>query len=74
MDRHFFFENLGGAAFTYRDGLGEWRAGDHSNLDSEHTHEPIAIGDEPCICLIATSAPLELKTMLGKVLQPLVRL
>lgn len=59
---------------AYRDGIGEWRAGDLSDLDGEHTHEPIAFGDEPCICLIATSAPLEFKTMVGKVLQPLVRL
>lgn len=59
---------------AYRDGIGEWRAGDLSDLDGEHTHEPIAFGDEPCICLIATSAPLEFKTVLGKVLQPLVRL
>lgn len=59
---------------AYRDGLGEWRAGDLSDLDGEHTHEPIAFGDEPCICLIATSAPLEFKTMVGKVLQPLIRM
>ena len=59
---------------AYRDELGEWRAGDLADLDHEHTHEPVAIGDEPCICLIATSAPLEFKTMLGKALQPFVRL
>ncbi len=59
---------------AYRDGLGEWRAGDLSDLDQDHTHEPIAIGSEPCICLIATAAPLEFKTMLGKALQPFVRL
>jgi len=59
---------------AYRDDLGEWRAGDLADLSGDHTHEPIAFGDEPCICLIATSAPLAFKTMLGKALQPLVRL
>ncbi len=59
---------------AYRDALGEWRAGDIADLDHEHTHEPIAFGDEPCVCLIATSAPLEFKTVLGKVLQPFVEL
>ncbi len=59
---------------AYRDELGEWRAGDIADLDHDHTHEPVAFGDEPCICLIATSAPLEFKTMLGRALQPFVRL
>ena len=59
---------------AYHDGLGEWRAGDIADLDRDQTHEPIAIGEEPCICLIATSAPLEFKTMLGKALQPFVGL
>ncbi len=59
---------------AYRDSLGEWHAGDLADLDADHTHEPIAFGEEPCVCLIATSAPLEFKTMLGKVLQPLVRI
>ena len=59
---------------AYRDELGEWRAGDIADLDRDHTHEPVAFGDEPCICLIATSAPLEFKTMLGRALQPFVRL
>lgn len=59
---------------AYRDELGEWRAGDLADLDHDHTHEPVAFGDDPCICLIATSAPLAFKTLLGKALQPFVRL
>ncbi len=59
---------------AYRDALGEWRAGDLADLTGDHTHEPIAFGDEPCVCLIATSAPLEFKTVLGKALQPFVAL
>lgn len=59
---------------AYRDELGEFVAGDLADLDSHHTHEPMATGDEDCICLIATSAPLEFKTLLGKVAQPFVGL
>lgn len=59
---------------AYRDEVGEFAAGDLADLDGEHTHQPEAVGDEPCICLIATSAPLEFKTMLGKIAQPFVGL
>lgn len=59
---------------AYKDQLGEFGVGDLADLDGAHTHTPEATGDEPCICLIATSAPLEFKTMLGKIAQPFVGL
>jgi putative transcriptional regulator len=59
---------------AYKDEIGEFGVGDLADLGGDHTHQPEAIGDEPCICLIATSAPLEFKTMLGKIAQPFVRL
>ncbi len=55
---------------AYRDELGEWRAGDLADLDGAETHAPEAIGEEYCICLAATSAPLDFKTMVGRVIQP----
>ncbi|MEO1252896.1 MAG: ChrR family anti-sigma-E factor [Pseudomonadota bacterium] len=57
---------------AYRDDIGEFGVGDLADLDGEHTHQPEAIGDEPCICLIATSAPLRFTTMLGRIAQPFV--
>ena len=59
---------------AYRDELGEFAVGDLADLDGETTHQPQAVGDEPCICLIATSAPLQFKTMLGRIAQPFVGL
>jgi len=59
---------------AYRDEIGEFRAGDLADLDGEHTHTPEAFGDEPCICLIATDAPLAFKTLTGKIVQPFVGL
>lgn len=58
----------------YEDALGTFAEGDLADLDDTHTHEPQATGDEPCICLIATSAPLVFKGVVGKVIQPFVRL
>ncbi|MEM1193311.1 MAG: ChrR family anti-sigma-E factor [Pseudomonadota bacterium] len=59
---------------AYRDQTGDYGAGDLADLDGSHTHSPEAFGDEPCICLIATSAPLVFKDMVGKVIQPFVGL
>ena len=59
---------------AYEDEIGEFRAGDLADLSDEDTHSPLAIGDEPCICLIATNAPLIFKDVIGKVMQPLIRL
>lgn len=59
---------------AYRDQNGEFCEGDLADLDGSHTHSPEAFGDEPCICLIATSAPLVFKDMIGKVIQPFVGL
>jgi len=59
---------------AYKDELGEFRAGDLADLGGDHTHTPTAIGDEPCICLIATAAPLKFKTLTGKLVQPFIGL
>jgi len=59
---------------AYEDELGEFARGDLVDLDHEATHSPRAIGDGPCICLIATSGPLAFKTFLGKAIQPFIGL
>lgn len=59
---------------AYEDELGEFKAGDLADLGGDHTHTPTAIGDEPCICLIATAAPLKFKTLTGKLVQPFIGL
>lgn len=59
---------------AYEDELGVFRAGDLADLDGEATHSPCAIGDEDCICLIATSGPLAFKGLVGRVVQPFVGL
>ncbi len=59
---------------AYEDEVGTFRAGDLADLDDGVVHAPKAIGDEACICLVATNAPLAFTGMIGKVIQPFVRL
>jgi putative transcriptional regulator len=59
---------------AYEDEIGEFSRGDLVDLDDEDTHSPRAIGDEPCLCLIATSGPLAFKTFLGRAIQPFIGL
>ncbi|MEO0399951.1 MAG: ChrR family anti-sigma-E factor [Pseudomonadota bacterium] len=59
---------------AYKDELGEFRPGDLADLDDDAEHSPVAIGEEDCICLIATNAPLVFKDLVGKLVQPFVGL
>jgi len=58
----------------YEDELGLYQTGDIADLDANHSHSPKATGDEACVCLIATSAPLIFKDMVSKVIQPFIGL
>jgi putative transcriptional regulator len=53
------------------DEIGCFTVGDIADLDSDIEHQPIVDGDEDCICLVATDAPLQFKTLLGKIVQPI---
>lgn len=59
---------------AYTDEVGEFGVGDLADLDENTTHTPKATGDEPCICLIATAAPLKFKTLTGRIAQPFIGL
>lgn len=59
---------------SYADEVGAFARGDLADLDDAVTHSPLAVGDEDCVCLIATSAPLVFKGLIGKVVQPFIGL
>jgi putative transcriptional regulator len=59
---------------AYDDELGSFARGDFADLDEEDTHSPMAVGDRPCICLIATNAALSFREISGKIVQPFVGL
>ncbi len=59
---------------SYTDEVGEFRRGDLADLGEDVLHAPLATGDEPCICLIATNAPLRFRTIVGRIVQPFIGL
>ncbi len=59
---------------SYTDEVGDFRCGDLADLDEDVLHAPTATGDEPCICLIATSAPLRFRSIVGRIVQPFIGL
>jgi len=40
-----------------RDGERLYQAGDVGDLDDATTHNPVVVGDEPCVCVIAEDGP-----------------
>ncbi len=56
---------------SYCDEIGRFAAGDVADLDPGVEHQPIADTDRPCICLIATDAPLRFRGLVPRLLQPL---
>jgi putative transcriptional regulator len=51
---------------SYTDELGQFRAGDIADLDTGDRHRPVVDGAEPCIALIAASAPVEFEGKLNR--------
>lgn len=44
-----------------------YRAGDFTERDAQHTHRPLAYGNEPCVCLFATQGRLVPAGWLGRI-------
>ena len=57
---------------SYRDELGIYRTGDLADLDNSVHHQPVADGNETCVCLIATDQQLHFSGALSRMLQPLI--
>jgi putative transcriptional regulator len=58
-------------AGAYSDETGEYRAGELADLDEHIEHRPRAIGDEPCICIIAGETHPRYKTLTLRLLRPI---
>lgn len=59
---------------AYRDAFGRFGPGDVADLDDHVEHTPKVEPGGPCICLVATEAPTKFKTLIGKIMQPIVRI
>lgn len=59
-------------AGSYSDALGRFRPGDLAETGPEVEHQPVADPGAPCICLIATEAPLRFHSRTARLLQSMI--
>ncbi len=57
---------------SFRDALGQYRAGDCIEMDEEVIHQPVVDQDGECICLAAVEGRLRLSGWIGRLIQPLI--
>lgn len=57
-------------AFT--DGTAVFRRGDLEEADESLTHQPVATPEADCICLAVTDAPLKFRSLLLRLVQPIL--
>ena len=53
---------------------GRFAAGDCDDADQDVEHSPVVDVGEECICLVAMQGTIKLRGMVGRLLQPLIRL
>ncbi|UDF02703.1 ChrR family anti-sigma-E factor [Asticcacaulis sp. AND118] len=58
---------------SFSDDGGVYRPGDCVSCDEGDHHSPLIAADD-CLCLIAATAPIAPRTLLGKLLQPFARI
>lgn len=51
---------------AFRDDQGEFGPGDFAAADGDYEHQPIVVGDEPCLCLFATEGRLKPRGLIGR--------
>ncbi len=59
---------------SYRAGGTQFRPGDVECADEATNHRPVADPEETCICLAVTDAPLRFRNLLGRLMQPFIRI
>jgi putative transcriptional regulator len=59
---------------AYSDPTGRYGAGDFQFADQGLEHGPLADLDGECICLISAEGPMQMQGLIGKLMQPFVRL
>lgn len=57
---------------SLHDAIGDYYPGDFIMADASLEHEPSAGPDEECICLAAVDGRLQMKSRLGRLIQPLL--
>ena len=57
---------------SFTDEIGRFQPGDIADLDEQTHHQPVTDSSQPCICLVATDAPLKFSSFVGRLVQPLL--
>lgn len=55
---------------AYSDETGDYREGEVADLDEDIEHRPRALGEQECICLVASERPARYKTLRLRLLRP----
>lgn len=58
---------------AYSDATGLYDRGKLQLADAALDHQPAATGEEACLCLVVTDAPIRLTGKLGRLLNPLIK-
>jgi putative transcriptional regulator len=58
----------------YRDNGSQYGPGDFSLKDASDVHRPVVDSDEECICLAVLDAPVKLTGMMGRLVNPFLRM
>lgn len=59
---------------AYEDELGHFGVGDVADLDETIVHNPVAVGERPCICLAANDARTRFRSWPARLMQSFVRI
>jgi putative transcriptional regulator len=59
---------------AFRHQQGRFGAGDFDEADETVDHDPVVEDGEICVCLVAMQGQIRLKGLIGRLLQPLVRI
>lgn len=57
---------------SFQDGGSLFKRGDLEEADESMQHQPVATPDEDCICLAVTDAPLKFRSLLVRLVQPML--
>jgi putative transcriptional regulator len=59
---------------SYHTSAGHFGVGDIDVAGEETVHQPIIDADEECICLVMTEGPIRLKSIIARMVQPIIGL
>lgn len=59
---------------AFRDETGDYRAGEVADLDEDIEHRPCVMGEEECICMVASERPPRYASLKLRLLQPFLRI